>query len=66
MKICCIKVDNYRSIKHVDLKLSKFAVFVGQNNHGKTNFFEAIQWFYTAKKPIMMKNVYNKTTKLLK
>lgn len=26
-----------------------FNIFVGQNNHGKTNFFEAIDWFYGPK-----------------
>jgi hypothetical protein len=26
---------------------SQFNVFVGQNNHGKTNLFEALEWFYT-------------------
>jgi len=26
-----------------------FSIFVGQNNHGKTNFLEAIEWFFTAK-----------------
>jgi recombinational DNA repair ATPase RecF len=49
MKINKIIVENYRSIKKVELEPSKFSVFVGQNNHGKTNLFEAIQWFYSAK-----------------
>lgn len=49
MKISKISVENYRSIQKVEVDLSKFAIFVGQNNHGKTNFFEAIEWFYTAK-----------------
>lgn len=49
MKISKITVENYRSIKRVELDLSKFSVFIGQNNHGKTNFFESIEWFYNAK-----------------
>lgn len=49
MKISKIIVDNYRSIKKVEVDLSKFSIFIGQNNHGKTNFFEAIEWFYNAK-----------------
>ena len=49
MKISKIVVKNYRSIKEVEIKLDEFSVFVGQNNHGKTNFFEAIEWFYKAK-----------------
>lgn len=49
MKITRIKVDNFRSLKAVEIDVTRFSVFVGQNNHGKTNLFEAIEWFYTAK-----------------
>jgi putative ATP-dependent endonuclease of OLD family len=49
MQISKIVVENYRSIKEIDINPSKFSIFVGQNNHGKTNLFEAIEWFYTAK-----------------
>lgn len=49
MKISKITVDNYRSIKHAEIEADQFNVFVGQNNHGKTNFFEAIEWFYNGK-----------------
>lgn len=47
MKISKITVENYRSIRSVEIDASNFNVFVGQNNHGKTNFIEAIQWFYS-------------------
>src|SRR3989338_2788885 len=47
MKISKISVNNFRSIEKVEnLELSPFNVFVGQNNHGKTNFLEAIEWLY--------------------
>ncbi len=49
MKISKIIVQNYRSIEKVEISLSKFSIFVGQNNHGKTNFFESIEWFYNSK-----------------
>jgi len=49
MKISKITIDNFRSIKHAEIIPGKFNVFVGQNNHGKTNFFEAIDWFYAQK-----------------
>jgi len=49
MKISRIIVKNYRSIEKADIDINKFSVFVGQNNHGKTNFFEAIEWFFNAK-----------------
>jgi putative ATP-dependent endonuclease of OLD family len=47
MKITRIKIENFRSIEFAEIVLSEFNVFVGQNNHGKTNLFEAIDWFYT-------------------
>jgi predicted ATP-dependent endonuclease of OLD family len=49
MKISRVSVKNFRSIKNSDIPLDNFSIFVGQNNHGKTNFFEAIEWFYIAK-----------------
>ena len=49
MKISQIIVENYRSIEKVEVKPTSFSVFVGQNNHGKTNFFEAIEWFFNKK-----------------
>lgn len=49
MKISRIKIINFRSIKEAEISPTGFNVFVGQNNHGKTNFFEAIDWFYSGK-----------------
>ena len=49
MKISKIKVKNFRSVKDAEIAPDNFNIFVGQNNHGKTNFFEAIDWFYGAK-----------------
>ena len=47
MKIISIEVKNYRSIKEAKItNLNDFNIFVGQNNHGKTNIFEAIEWFF--------------------
>ncbi len=49
MKISRIKINNFRSIKEAEITPTSFNIFVGQNNHGKTNFFEAIEWFYVGK-----------------
>lgn len=46
MKITRIKIENFRSIKKTEFKTSDFNIFVGQNNCGKTNFFEAIEFFF--------------------
>ncbi|MCP4651519.1 MAG: ATP-binding protein [PVC group bacterium] len=55
MKISRIKIENFRSIKSSEFNCSDFNIYVGQNNVGKTNFFEAIDWFYkgsSARQPI--------------
>lgn len=49
MKITRIEINNYKSIERYDFTVSDFNVFVGQNNHGKTNFFEALSWFDSGK-----------------
>lgn len=46
MKITKIDISNYRSIKSQTIVCDRFTVFIGQNNSGKTNCFEAIEWFY--------------------
>jgi len=50
MDIKKIIIKNYRSIKFAEIIPSKLNIFVGQNNHGKTNLFEAIQWFFEGTK----------------
>ncbi len=47
MQISKITIRNFRSIEFAEIGPASFNVLVGQNNHGKTNFFEAIEWFYT-------------------
>lgn len=46
MKISRILIKNFRSIKESQFTTTDFNIFVGQNNCGKTNFFEAIQFFF--------------------
>jgi len=46
MKISRIKIENFRSVKDTEFTVSDFNIFVGQNNCGKTNFFEAIEFFF--------------------
>lgn len=47
MKISRVIIKNFRSIEQADITLTDFNIFIGQNNTGKTNFFEAIAWFYS-------------------
>jgi len=46
MRISKIAIRNFRSIVEADIGCSNFNIFVGQNNCGKTNFFEAVEWFF--------------------
>ena len=57
MKILQITIINFRSIEKAEIKANEFNVFVGQNNHGKTNIFEAVEWFYTGTKGTTLKDV---------
>ena len=46
MKISKVTINNFRSIKSAVFNFNDFNVFVGQNNSGKTNLFEAVEWFF--------------------
>lgn len=46
MKITRIKIENFRSIRQTEFNTTDFNIFVGQNNCGKTNFFEALEFFF--------------------
>lgn len=46
MKITKIIIRNFKSIEYCEIYPSEFNVLVGQNNHGKTNTLDAIDWFY--------------------
>lgn len=42
MNICEIDILNFRGIKNASILVSENAVFVGDNNSGKSTLFEAI------------------------
>lgn len=46
MKILRVSISNFRSIENAEFNCSDFNIFVGRNNAGKTNFFEAVEWFF--------------------
>jgi len=46
MKISCVRIENFRSIENTVVNTTDFNICVGQNNCGKTNFFEAIEFFF--------------------
>ena len=46
MKIKKIVIENWRSIKHIEIEFQKIMLFIGQNNHGKSNVLTAILFFF--------------------
>jgi putative ATP-dependent endonuclease of the OLD family len=46
MKITSISIKHFRSIAEIEIEAANLNVLVGQNNHGKTNFLSALNWFY--------------------
>jgi len=45
MKIQRIIIQNYKSIKFIDIECSpKLNAFIGENSVGKSNIFDAINW----------------------
>ena len=49
MKICNIKVENFRSLENFDEEIGKHNIIVGKNNTGKSNLLWAIYYFYYPK-----------------
>lgn len=42
MIISKIKIKNFRNIKYIDISLSRFTIFIGENNSGKSNILKAL------------------------
>lgn len=46
MKIKNLEISNWRSIKSLHLELQDLAIFIGQNNNGKSNILNALLFFF--------------------
>jgi CRISPR-associated exonuclease Cas4 len=46
MKIKELKIHNWRSIADISMDFEKLMIFIGQNNHGKSNILSAILFFF--------------------
>jgi AAA15 family ATPase/GTPase len=46
MKIKKIIISNWRSIKELEIDFEDMMVFIGQNNHGKSNILSSILYFF--------------------
>src|SRR6516165_6344997 len=43
MKITRLRIENFRSIKFIDIELGETTVFIGPNNAGKTAILDAVR-----------------------
>lgn len=46
MRIKHVHIENFRSIKHIDIDFTPTIMLIGPNNHGKTNIILAIAFFF--------------------
>jgi len=46
MKIKRVKVSNFRSIINIEINFENLMMFIGQNNHGKSNVLYSILFFF--------------------
>jgi CRISPR-associated exonuclease Cas4 len=51
MKIESLTISNWRSIKHLEIAFQDLMIFIGQNNHGKSNVLSALLFFFGELKP---------------
>lgn len=51
MKIESLTISNWRSIKHLEIAFQDLMIFIGQNNHGKSNVLSALLFFFGEIKP---------------
>lgn len=51
MKIESLVISNWRSIKHLEIAFQNLMIFIGQNNHGKSNVLSALLFFFGEIKP---------------
>lgn len=51
MKLATLRIQNWRSIKSLEIQFQDLMIFIGQNNHGKSNVLSAILFFFGEIKP---------------
>jgi CRISPR-associated exonuclease Cas4 len=51
VKIESLSISNWRSIKRLDIAFQDLMIFIGQNNHGKSNVLSALLFFFGEIKP---------------
>jgi CRISPR-associated exonuclease Cas4 len=48
MKLRWLHIQGFRSVRDVTFEVDNFLCFIGQNNHGKSNIFQALDLFFSS------------------
>jgi len=48
MKLRWLHIQGFRSIRDINFEVDDFLCFIGQNNHGKSNIFQALDLFFSS------------------
>ena len=48
MKLRWLHIQGFRSIRDITFEVDDFLCFIGQNNHGKSNIFQALDMFFSS------------------
>ncbi len=62
MRIKKVHVENFRSIKRIDIDFENLMIFIGQNNHGKPNVLLALNFFFDSASKLKDEDVFVKIT----
>lgn len=58
MKISHLRIHNYRSVKDCEVQCDNMVIFLGQNNHGKSNIMDAIQFALTSTPNVQVEDLF--------
>jgi len=50
VRITNIYIEEFRSIKKIDVRIEELCVFVGENSSGKSTILQAIHWLFNSSK----------------
>lgn len=48
MKLRWLHIKGFKSVRDIDFEVDDFTCFIGQNNHGKSNIFQALDLFFSS------------------
>jgi predicted ATP-dependent endonuclease of OLD family len=57
MRILKVQVNNYKSLKAVEVEFGDLTILIGKNSSGKSNFVEALYLFFNEFDPALQKDV---------